>query len=112
MESWFAMAETCPGCGLRFQREEGYWVGAVIINTTVTFFSFVGLFVALTVATWPAVPWGLVMGVTVGVNVILPIVFYPVSKTLWAALEMSWHPLEPGEIAEASSRMGDDQLPS
>ena len=63
------------------------------------------LFAALTFLNWPDVPWGLVMSVTVAVNVILPVVLYPISKTMWSALEMSWHPLEPQEIADAAARM-------
>lgn len=91
---WFTMVEDCTGCGLHFERESGYWVGAVTINTTVTFISFVVLFVGLTLATWPDPPWALIMVVVVALNLIFPIVFYPISKTLWAALELSWHPLE------------------
>jgi hypothetical protein len=96
------MHPRCTGCGLRFEREEGYWVGAVVINTTVTFISFVTLFITLTLVNWPDVPWGLVMAVTLAVNLLLPVVFYPVSKTLWSALELSWHPLEPDELAAAA----------
>lgn len=100
------MLDTCESCGVRFEREEGYWVGAVIINTTVTFVSFVGLFVTLTAATWPNVPWATVMGVTIALNVLLPVLFYPVSKSLWSALELSWHPLEPSEADAARERVG------
>lgn len=103
-ESWFRIKRHCDKCGLHFEREEGYWVGAVIINTTVTFASFVGLFLFLVLMTWPDVPWGLVMGVTVAANAALPVAFYPISKTVWLALELSWHPLEEGEIAEAMER--------
>ena len=34
------LREHCQECGLRFEREEGYWVGALVINTTVVFGSF------------------------------------------------------------------------
>jgi hypothetical protein len=88
-----------------FEREEGYWVGAVTINTTVTFLCFVALFVGLTLASWPEVDWALVMIVTVSVNLVVPVVFYPISKTVWSALEMSWHPLEPHEIEAAARRV-------
>jgi hypothetical protein len=37
---------------------------------------------------------------------LLPVVFYPLSKTLWMALELSWHPLEDHEIAEAEEALG------
>ena len=98
------MKEHCDQCGLRFEREEGYWVGAVIINTTVTFATFVVVFGSMTAITWPEVPWGVVMGITVTANAAIPVVFYPLSKTVWLALEMSWHPLEPAEVADAATR--------
>jgi hypothetical protein len=98
------MKEHCAQCGLQFEREEGYWVGAMIINTTITFGSFLGLFLFLVLLTWPEVPWGLVMGVTIAANAVIPVALYPVSKTVWLALEMSWHPLEPEEIVTAMER--------
>lgn len=79
-------------------------MGALIVNTTVTFFSFLVVFVGGILVTWPDVPWGVVMAATIAVNVLIPVGFYPISKTLWLALEMTWHPLEPEEIAAAASR--------
>lgn len=102
--SYFGMHEHCPRCGLRFEREPGYWVGAVIINTTVSFGAFVLLFGGLALATWPDVPWTAVLVTTIVVNGSLPIVFYPQSKTLWLALELSWHPLEAVELEGALAR--------
>src|SRR5215472_7500570 len=32
----FTMYEKCPVCGWRFEREEGYWTGAIAINLVVT----------------------------------------------------------------------------
>jgi uncharacterized protein (DUF983 family) len=98
------MAEVCRGCGLRFEREPGYWIGAMIIDTAVTFATFLLVFVGGMVLTWPDVPWtGLLVG-TIAVNAVVPVVFYPWAKTLWAAMELSWHPLEPTEIEAADSR--------
>ena len=34
-QRWFRMVPDCPHCGLHFEREPGYWVGAVAINTMV-----------------------------------------------------------------------------
>lgn len=96
--SWFTMVETCTGCGVYFEREPGYWVGAVTINTTVTFISFTVLFVAFTILTWPDPPWTTIMISAIAVNLILPIVFYPISKSLWAGLEQTWHPLVPKDF--------------
>lgn len=105
-DSWFQMREHCPGCGLRFEREPGYWVGAVTINTTVIFGTFLVVFGGLVVLTWPEVPWLTVLIVTAAANVLIPTLFYPISKTVWLALEMGWHPLEPEEIEAARARLG------
>lgn len=88
------LATTCPRCELRYEREEGYWLGAILINTAAT----IGLFglgmIVWAVATWPDPPWGLMTGVGIAFNLIAPIVFYPYSKTLWVAIEITAHPPE------------------
>jgi uncharacterized protein (DUF983 family) len=104
--TYFGMKDDCDQCGVRFEREEGYWVGALIINTTVTFGSFLAMFVGGILVTWPDVPWTELGVITIVANGVIPVVFYPVSKTLWLALEMGWHPLEPREL-EAARRRSD-----
>lgn len=90
------MLESCPRCGLRFEREaEGYWLGAMAINLGVTEAVFGALFVAGMVATWPDVPWGWLTVLAVAVNAIVPLVFYPFSKTLWVAVDALLHRLDP-----------------
>lgn len=98
------MKEHCSLCGLRFEREPGYWVGAVIINTSVIFATFLLVFGGMVLITYPDVPWVTVLVVTALANIVIPIVFYPVSKSLWAAMELSWHPLEPHEVERADRR--------
>lgn len=105
------MHERCVLCGLKFEREDGYWVGAMIINTTVTFAAFLLVFGGSAVLTWPDVPWMAVLLVTALVNLAVPIVFYPVSKSLWLALEMGWHPLEEAEVAEAARHASGETRP-
>ena len=62
------MKEDCSRCGIHFEREEGYWVGALIINTTVTFGTFLVIFVSGILITWPEVPWTVVGVVTIVAN--------------------------------------------
>lgn len=99
--SFFELHERCPSCGLKFERESGYFVGAMIIITTITFGLFIVLLVGGILITWPDVPWNWLLGITIGANLLVPILFYPLAKTLWMALELSWHPLEPSEIQSA-----------
>ncbi len=87
---WFRMHAACPTCGLDFEREEGYWTGAVMVNLAVTEAIFVVVFLAMVLATAPDVPWTVVLVVVVGANVVVPIAFYPFSRTLWLAGDLAF----------------------
>jgi uncharacterized protein (DUF983 family) len=89
---WARVAETCPGCAHHFEREEGYWLGAVLLNTAAAIGVFAVLFVVLMVLTWPDVPWTTVLIVTVAVNLVFPVAFYPWARTLWVALDLAVRP--------------------
>ena len=89
-ESWTEMKEACPNCGLVFEQEEGYWVGALTYNTMITlslFCLFIGVGAALT---WPDTPVFPLVGVGVVAAVIVPILFYPFSKTIWVATDLAF----------------------
>ena len=99
------MADQCPVCGHRFEREQGYWLGAVIVNTAVTFALFIAIGITIISVTWPEVPWNVVLIVTLAFNGLFPLLFYPFSKTIWVALDLGFRPLEPAEAAAARSRL-------
>ena len=95
------MVPACPHCALPFEREEGYWVGAIIVNTAVTEVVFGAILVAVLFATAPDVPWVPLVVAGLATNGILPVLFFPFSKTLWMAVDVYIHPL-----AEANKRSG------
>ncbi len=97
------MADRCPRCGLFFEREEGYWTGAVAINTVVTEMGFVTMLVIAVVWTWPDVPLVPVLAAAIALNALFPLFFYPISKTLWVAIDLMIHPLEEREQHEVIS---------
>ncbi len=70
-----------------FEREEGDWTGALVINFALTTAVFVVVLVALVAATAPRIPVVPLLAVLVPITAIGPVVFYPVSKTLWLAIE-------------------------
>lgn len=90
---FFTMKSSCPHCGYRFEREAGYWVGALIVNIAVAEAWFALLFGAVVIATMPDVEWMWLLVVALITNGLLPIVFYPHSKTLWMALDLYFHPV-------------------
>lgn len=91
------IVDSCPGCAHRFEREEGYWLGAVLLSTAATIVLFGALFIGLTVATWPDPPWAVIAGVTIGANLLFPIVFHPFARMLWVALDLTFHPVPAGD---------------
>ncbi len=97
------MAEHCPGCGMRFEREEGFFLGVYFVNITLTQ-SAVVAFVAIAFAlTLPDAPLGAILAGALGVAVVTPLACYPVSRTLWLAVHLVMQPLEPAEQAEAAA---------
>lgn len=84
---WFRMAESCALCGLRFERAQGYFVGAIYINYAVTTLIAVGGFFLL---------WGQFgfstraqLLVLVPIVVVFPLWFFRYSRSFWLALEWS-----------------------
>ncbi len=84
------MTRTCDGCDLLFEREPGYWVGAMTINTAVTVFLFLVAFGLGAVLTWPEVPWVWLAVGTVALNLLFPLFFYPYAKTIWLAIDQGF----------------------
>jgi uncharacterized protein (DUF983 family) len=102
-ERWFRMKEHCPGCGTRFEREPGFFVAALFVNFALTEVAMFLWLAGVTVATIPRPPvWWLIGGAAV-ICVVLPVVLYPVSKTLWFAIHVAMQPLDPDEEAEAAA---------
>src|SRR5206468_12333071 len=84
---WFQMAESCALCGLKFERAQGYFVGAIYVNYAVTTIIAVGGFFLL---------WGLLglstraqLLVLVPIVLVFPLWFFRYSRSLWLALEWS-----------------------
>ncbi len=87
-----------------FEREPGYWVGAMIINmaaTLIVVLGTIGLGISLT---WPDVAWDALFVATIAVALLVPVLFYPWSKSIWMATELRYHRLEEREQFEASLR--------
>lgn len=102
--NWLTMKPTCPRCGLRFEREEGFFLGAFVVNfgvMLITMAAFIAIAVAVTLPDPDPVKLA-VGGIAVGV--IVPVFFYPMSRTFWSAIDLIMKPLEPSEVAEAVAR--------
>ena len=95
---YFHMKPECPRCGLHFEREQGYWTGALAINIVATGGLFAIVFVSLLVLTIPDVPVLPLLLVLVPEAILGPIVYYPFSKTVWVAIDRAFlQRLDPNE---------------
>jgi uncharacterized protein (DUF983 family) len=84
---WFDIVDDCPQCGLHFEREQGYWAGALAINIGFTAAVFAITLITALAFTIPKVPVAPILAVLIPLMIILPIVFYPFSKTIWVAVD-------------------------
>jgi uncharacterized protein (DUF983 family) len=87
---YFTMVEDCPRCGLHFEREPGYFAGALAINIMAVGALFAVVFVALLAVTVPDVPVVELLIVLVPIAGFGPILFYPFSKTIWVAVDRAF----------------------
>ena len=88
----FKTYERCPACGFIYEREPGYYTGAIALNLVVT--ELLIAIVALPVAASQAfsIPAMALIGVLLCVG--LPLLFYRPTKSLWMSLDHVIHPVE------------------
>lgn len=113
-DSWFHMKDRCPTCGFLFEREPGFFVGAFLINFGV-------VIVLLFVGTMGFVAWKAVdeeASATVPlvtcliVAVVVPVLFYPLARTIWSALHLGASPIEAHEVEAANAFLRGEPVPA
>jgi uncharacterized protein (DUF983 family) len=100
------MVPDCPRCGLHFEREQGYWAGALAINIMCVGALFAVTFLVAMILTVPDVPIPLLLAIFVPMMTLGPIVWYPFSKTIWVAVDRAFlHGLEGGRSLDDQHRI-------
>ena len=94
----FAIRERCPSCGLRFERMEGHWLGAVAVNTVVSAAAVLATVVAAMLVWGTDISRSLLLALAAPVGVLLPVLFDPVSRTLWTAIDALMRPPSPSDF--------------
>jgi uncharacterized protein (DUF983 family) len=92
-ETWFRQKNRCPRCHLLFNRgEQGYIVGAYMFNIIVAELIFAAVFVGVLLVSWPNPPWEILTYGGAALMVLLPLLFYPFSRTLFLAFDLIFRP--------------------
>ena len=86
----FTMFSHCTECELKFEREQGYFIGAMYINYGATvFLAFPGYFIF---DVFTPIPFLANFGVWGVVSAVFPVFFYRYSKSLWLSFDYTLNP--------------------
>jgi uncharacterized protein (DUF983 family) len=86
---WFRRQERCHRCGHAYRRgDEAFELGAITANIILTFLGILITILVLVAVTAPDVPTFGVMLAAASVAILGPAVFYPISFTLWQAVDL------------------------
>ena len=79
------MDEACPACGYRYEREHGYFVGAIYVNYAATAAVTLGTVFGLDAAFGLPLAWQLGIGIALGA--LVPLLFFRYARSLWLAID-------------------------
>lgn len=84
------MFDHCLACNLKFEREQGYFIGAIYINYAATVAIAVPGYLVLDAFTGMTI--GGQLGLWVPFAVIFPLVFFHHARSLWLSLDHFFNP--------------------
>jgi len=91
---WFTKSPSCRSCGLRWRRGDvGFELGAAAVAAIIVMGPLIVAMGVGVVLTWPDIAVVPLLVVLIPAAVILPILLYPVSNTLWQALDLAMRPV-------------------
>ena len=91
------MYERCPACGLVFEREQGYFVGAIYVNYAATVGIAVAGFLLLDSYSDLSISTQIIVWSVFGVA--FPLFFFRYSRSLWLSIDYVFNP-EPVQLRE------------
>jgi uncharacterized protein (DUF983 family) len=109
IRGWFRRYDRCRTCGITWHREVGFELGAVTVNTIVTFGALTIAMVVGFVRTSPDIPVLPFVLSLAAVAVVVPILIYPFTYTMWLAFDLAVHPPDKTELAAAHAALAVDQ---
>ncbi len=84
------MYERCPACGLKFEREDGYFLGAMYIGYALG----IGAITVFAAMVWALLKWPLMKSVVAGIVLFLPLapVLTWMARILWIYMDQAIDP--------------------
>jgi|GEM_PF-2380140 len=101
--SWFKRNDRCNTCGLKWNREQdGFELGAMTVAVLITGGSvmvFLGIFIAATYPTFHVLP---MVSIAAAIALVMPVITYPYTQTIWSAFDIRVHPPRPEEFTSST----------
>ena len=96
---WLRLADRCPACGLRPDRgEPDHFLGGYVVNLGIAEAVAATVWIVLLVVTWPNPSWALMEWSAAALVIGMPIAWYPFTRLLFLALDLSAQPSRPGDF--------------
>lgn len=87
---YFSIRPNCLKCNLKFEREPGYWTGAMALNLVSTSLVIVVGLVAGLIMTAPEIAVVPIIATLAPIAILMPIIAYPYSQTSWMAVDYAF----------------------
>src|SRR6266542_3996413 len=81
----FRIREMCSSCGVQFKREEGFFVGAILVNVVATEVAIIGTYLVCLLLVGSHYETILVVLFTIAL--VFPIAFYHHSWSIWLSFD-------------------------
>lgn len=98
---WLLMHKNCPHCGVKFEREPGFFLGSIYINYGLTAL-IVAIVYPMLLFNKLASERHLLVGSLVFV-VLFPLLLFPWARSLWLGFDQ-WHDPREGEVSGESAK--------
>ena len=109
---WYATQDRCKTCGVKWQRNmEGFQLGAAAINIILTGGSLLTVMAIGVIVTYPDVPTWPLIAIVGSVALLVGIGGYPMSYTMWFAIDLFMNHLSDDELADAASHAAEGKGP-
>ena len=106
IKRWLGHYERCRTCGIRWHREHGFELGPMGLNVTITFFVLAVVMVVSFVSTAPDFNVSLLLAICLATAILVPLIVYPFTYTLWLAVDLAGRRPDAAELDEARAAVG------
>ncbi|MCA9206035.1 MAG: DUF983 domain-containing protein [Planctomycetales bacterium] len=103
--TWFRMHSHCDVCGIRFEREGGFFLGSIYFNY--------GLTALIAAIAYPILLFNRIVSNQVAMagvlafSLIFPMLFFPLARSLWLGFDQFWDPRDVDPLAAHADTIGE-----